>query len=336
MELRERVNAFIELGNRLRCLDDSILNQWAGEANAANKWFTEDTVRLAVGNIADMLSPDKTREWISRYDKFAGESRRIGLVLAGNIPMVGLHDVICVLISGHTAEIKLSAQDAVLIPRLLELLTRVESRFENHVHLVQRLNGSDAYIATGSDNTSRYFDYYFAGKPHIIRRNRTSVGVINGFESALDIARLGEDIFTYFGLGCRNVAKLYLPEGYDPTGLYKALESFSHVVDHNKYANNYEYTRAIYLLKNIHYYDNGFLLLKEDEALASPVSVVYYDYYHSREELKRKLELNDQKIQVIVSSDGWWPGSVPFGQAQKPALWDYADKVDTMAFLAGL
>lgn len=336
MELRERVNAFAELGVRLAQLDDLTAQQWAIEANAVNKWFTVNSVRESVKNIAAMLNPDKLRQWISRYDWKERESRRVGLVLAGNIPMVGIHDIICVLVSGHSAEIKLSTQDAVLIPKVLDILIQIDGRFSKQVHFMQKLTGADAFIATGSDNSSRYFDYYFSHKPNIIRKNRTSVAVLNGFEEKQDIARLGEDIFAYFGLGCRNVSKIYIPDGYTPSDIYSSLEAFAYVVDHNKYANNYEYTRAIYLLKSISCFDNGFLLLKEDEALASPISVLYYEYYHSEEALKNKLELQKEKIQIVTSSTGWWSDSIPFGKAQEPELWDYADNVDTLQFLTRL
>ena len=336
MELRERVNAFAELGVRIAQLDDRTLQQWATEANAVNKWFTVNLVRESVRNIAAMLDPDKLRQWLSRYEWEAKASKRVGLVLAGNIPMVGIHDIICVLVSGHIAEIKLSTQDSVLIPKVLDILIQIEGRFTKQIHFTQKLTGADAFIATGSGNTSRYFDYYFSHKPNIIRKNRTSVAVLNGFEEKQDIARLGEDIFMYFGLGCRNVSKIYIPDGYTPSGIYEALESFSYVVDHNKYANNYEYTRAIYLLKSIPCFDNGFLLLKEDEALSSPISVLYYEYYHSEEELRNKLEQQNEKIQIVTSSTGWWNGSKPFGEAQQPELWDYADNFDTMRFLISL
>lgn len=336
MKLGERINAFAELGARLVELDDTTLRQWALDANAVNKWFTVDSVRQSVKNTAAMLNLGKLQQWIGRYEWKETQAKKVGLVLAGNIPMVGIHDIVCVLVSGHTAEIKLSTQDSVLIPRVLDLLIQIDGRLAGQIHFSQKLTGADAFIATGSDNSSRYFDYYFSHKPNIIRRNRSSVAVLNGLEKKQDIERLGEDIFTYFGLGCRNVSKIYIPQGYTPSDIYSPLEAFACVVDHNKYANNYEYTRAIYLLKSIPCFDNGFLLLKEDEAMMSPISVLYYEYYHSEEELKKKLDLQKGKIQIVTSSDGWWSDSIPFGKAQEPELWDYADNVDTLQFLIGL
>lgn len=334
MELSERIKAFAELGNRIDALPAPELEQWVLHAKALNKWFTEDNIVKALKGIRKMLYKEALTEWVESYTFQEDHSHTIGLVLAGNIPFVGFHDVLAVLISGNKAEIKLSSQDSFLMTKILDLIKEIEPRFDSRVITTDKLSQSDAYIATGSDNTSRYFEYYFAKKPNLIRRNRTSVAILNGKETEDDLRELGQDIFSYFGLGCRNISKVYLPEGFEPEKLIKNLESFSYVVDHSKYANNYEYNRAIFLLKNIPYLDNGFCIFKEDEGMVSPISVLYYEFYSSEDQLKTLLNEHKEKIQVITSVGGWWKNSVPFGKAQEPELYDYADNVDTLKFLS--
>lgn len=336
MELSERIEALAELGYRLESLPASELEQWELNARALNKWFTESNILKAMKGIRKMLFKDDLKHWIEKYTFPETQGRTIGLVLAGNIPFVGFHDVLAVLISGNKAEIKLSSQDSFLMSKLLDLLVEIEPRFNSRIIITEKLSQSDAYIATGSDNTSRYFEYYFSKKPNIIRRNRTSVAVLNGKETDKDLIELGQDIFSYFGLGCRNISKVFLPEDFEPEKLIKGLESYSYVVDHSKYANNYEYNRAIFLLKNIPYLDNGFCIFKEDEGIVSPISVLYYEFYSSEKQLKTALNEHKEKIQVITSADGWWEKSVPFGKAQEPELYDYADNVDTLRFLTAL
>lgn len=335
-DLQERINAFAELGNRLESLDQEVFTTWVARASAQNKWFTEREIRLAISNIRKMLNADLLSSWVSNYSFSQKSPQRIGLVLAGNIPMVGFHDLLSVLISGNIAVVKLSSQDSVLLESVFQLLIEIEPRMASQFEVAEKITQADAYIATGSDNTARYFEYYFAKKPHIIRKNRTSIAVLNGKESEDDLRVLGDDMFTYFGLGCRNVSKVFLPTGFDPVTLIKNLESFSYLVDHTKFGNNYEYNRAIYLLKCVQYFDNGFFLLKEDEGLVSPISVVYYEYYNSLPELQTRLAEYKEKIQVVTSLGAWFEGSLPFGTAQEPSLTDYADNIDTMAFLEKL
>jgi hypothetical protein len=330
---QENIDIFIALGNKLDHLSPDEFATWVTYATAQNKWFTESLIRQAIANIRKLLTKDSLIEWSSQYKFSNNTPQRIGLVLAGNIPLVGFHDILSVLISGHIAVIKASSQDSVLIQKVLDLLIEIQPNLALQIELVEKITNADAYIATGSDNTARYFEYYFSSKPNIIRKNRTSVAVLNGKEQENDFQLLGEDMFSYFGLGCRNVSKIYLPEGFDPTDLIKHLGKFSYLADHNKYGNNYEYNRAIYLLKGIQYYDNGFFLLKEDESLVSPISVIYYSFYNNLADLQNYLNTNNEKIQIISSKDGWYEGSLSFGEAQKPSLFDYADNVDTMAFL---
>jgi hypothetical protein len=248
--------------------------------------------------------------------------------MAGNIPGVGFLDLLCVLLSGHVAAVKLSRQDEIMIQVLMKWLLSIEPRFKKNLEFRDRLDHTDAVIATGSDNTARYFEYYFGKQPHIIRKNRTSVAVLDGTESKADIQHLGDDIFSYFGMGCRNVTKLYLPTGFDFAQFLPYLESFSAVGLHHKYRNNYDYQKSIMLVNNVRHLDNGFLLARESADLVSPTSVLYYQFYSDTGELENLLGENPQKIQCIVGK-----GRIDFGKAQSPEPWDYADGVDVLQFL---
>jgi len=262
--------------------------------------------------------------------------RSIGLILAGNIPIVGFHDILCVLASGHKALIKLSSHDQKFIPYLLNKLIEIEPGFELQISYIDRLKDFDAVIATGSNNTSRYFDYYFSKVPHIIRKNRNSVAILNGEESKEDLEALGHDIFDYFGLGCRNVSKLYVPKDYDFKEFFESIEEFKSVADHHKYNNNYDYNKSIFLVNLDKHFDNGFLLLKEDSRFVSPLAVLYYKEYQTIEQLGSELIKNEDLIQCIVSNSKLPLSTVAFGQSQCPGLMDYADGVDTMKFLREL
>jgi len=276
------------------------------------------------------LRSEKLMEWLSRYATTeGGTAKKVGIICAGNLPLVGLHDVLCVLLSGHIAYIKLSADDQLLMPALLKLLVRMdESLAEQLVYAEGRMNDMQAVIATGSNNTSRYFEQYFGHLPHIIRKSRTSVAILSGNESDEELNALGRDIFDYFGLGCRNVSKVYLPEGYDMNRLFNALYPYHEIVNHHKYANNYDYNKAVWLLNAEKLLDNGFILLKEDKSLASPTGSLYYEYYSSIAEIRASIASRADEIQCIVSH-----ADIAFGCSQQPALWDYADGVDTLAFL---
>jgi hypothetical protein len=317
---------------------EETIEEWVAIAKSRNNWFTPANVRLSLSSIAtEYLDEHKLSAWAAQYPEPA-ESRKIGVVMAGNIPAVGFHDALCVLISGHTLLAKPSTDDPLLIRTLLSKLIEIEPEFSDYIHFVERLNDSDAYIATGSDNTARYFHYYFGKKPNIIRKNRTSVAVLNGTETSEELRALGTDILQYFGLGCRNVSKLFVPSGYDFTGFYESIEEMApDYLHHHKYFNNYEYNKSIYLVNRVAHSDNGFLLTTESEALVSPISVLHYQSYGSKDELGALLAGSEDKIQCIVANPALHlPGTLPFGAAQSPALADYADGVDTMAFLAQL
>ncbi|MDR6806448.1 hypothetical protein J2Y45_003640 [Dyadobacter sp. BE34] len=332
-----RINAFIRLGQFIGdAANEETIAEWVAGAKSRNNWFTPTNVRLSLNAIAEhYLNEEKLKSWAESYPEPA-QSRKIGVVMAGNIPAVGFHDALCVLVSGHVLLAKPSSDDPLLIRALLAQLIEIEPEFKEYIHFVERLNDSDAYIATGSDNTARYFHYYFAKKPNIIRKNRTSVAALTGNETREELRALATDILQYFGLGCRNVSKVFVPSGYDFTGFYQAIEEMTDdYVHHHKYFNNYEYNKSIYLVNRIAHSDNGFLLATESEALVSPISVLHYQPYDSIEELKALLRESEEKIQCVVASPQLLlPEALPFGAAQAPGLSDYADGIDTMAFLA--
>ncbi|QNH60941.1 acyl-CoA reductase [Hymenobacter sediminicola] len=332
----ERLTAFVALGQLLSHLSKDELASLTSRARNQNAWFDGPNVESAIRGVAELLAEGKLLHWAARYPAEPATPRQIGVVMAGNIPLVGFHDALCVLLSGHTLLAKLSKDDTVLMQWILEELTRLEPRFAERIQVVDRLNAADAFIATGSDNTARYFEYYFGKKPNIIRRNRTSVAVLTGREEAHDLGLLGEDIFRYYGLGCRNVSKLYVPKNYDFTPLLDSLQPWHHIPDHHKYQNNYDYNKSILLVNRVPHLDTGFLLLTESAQLVSPISVLHYSTYSSEVDLVDQLTDVATQTQCIVSGGGQWAGSFPFGRAQCPTVSDYADGVDTMAFLAEL
>ena len=333
MNLEARINAFSRLGDHIKTLQTDEFNALMDAIAYQNPWFTTENVRMALQGVSKLLNKEGLTQWASAYQLNPASSKTVGLAMAGNIPLVGFHDFLSVLMAGHQVRAKLSSADSILLPHLASKLISLEPEFGKRVHFEERLNNVDAVIATGSDNTARYFEYYFRNIPHIIRENRSSCAVLSGTDGAEQLTKLGKDIFSYFGLGCRNVSKLYLPKGYDLANLFPAWESFSPIIHHHKYVNNYDYQKSILLVNKIPFYDNGFVLLKEEEAFVSPISVLFYEFYTSTEELVTKMSGHEEKIQCIVSHERWFEGSEGFGEAQFPELTDYADKVDTLAFL---
>lgn len=305
-----------------------------------NPWFTPAFVSSALQSIAYMLEPGRMDHWLSAYpelDSQAGRSLKIGVIPAGNIPLVGFHDFLCVLLTGNIYVAKLSSKDEVLPKCLAGLLLEIEPQFAPQILFEEgNLKQVDAMIATGSNNSARYFEYYFGRQPHLIRKNRNAAAVLDGQESAGELDMLADDIFMYFGLGCRNVSKLYVPAGYDLTGLMPSFEKYSFARNHNKYMNNYEYNRAIFLLNQAPHFDNGFLLVREDATIPSPIGVLNYAFYHSTAELASDLQNQQDHLQCIVTHLSLPLETVPFGQAQYPEPWDYADQVDTVRFLLDL
>jgi hypothetical protein len=299
-----------------------------------NPWFSHDNLILTIAHFKKaFLDEDKLREWLVQYPEPAKQQKRVGLILAGNIPFVGMHDIMCVLSAGHTAVVKLSSKDLHFFPWMKAQLQLINPVMANQIQLEERISDIDSVIATGSNNSSRYFDYYFGKYPHIFRKNRTSVAILDGSESADTLQELGKDVFTYYGLGCRNVSKLLLPSGYDPGKLLSAWESFSAVKDHNKYKNNLDYNVTLLLLNNQVHYASAFLALTESEELHAPLSTLYYAFYSDEQDLAKKLTEMEEDVQCIVSNR---PGNTLPGQTQFPGLLDYADHVDTMEFLHNL
>jgi hypothetical protein len=340
MNIQNRISAFARLGEIMTAkLADGSLEKELNQAYYENQWFTPENSQKAILAIAtQFLDRAKLGNWINGYDlKTENQNpKTIGLVMAGNIPLVGWQDLLCVLITGNKAQIKLSSKDTTLPKLFIRELIATEPGFQDMIQITDRLGDFDAVIATGSDNTNRYFEYYFGKYPHILRRNRNSVAVLTGEESETELAALGEDIFAYFGLGCRNVSKLYVPQDYDFNRFFPPLESFGPILMHKKYANNYDYNKSLLLLNKEKHLDNGFLLLRESPDLATPVSLINYQYYNSVEDLKQFIQTEADHIQCIVSRPGIIENSLDFGNSQNPALSDYADGEDVLKFLIGL
>lgn len=336
MTLENRIEAFAELGKQLQKLTPEDRQEWAQAAMSRNNWFTLENVSHALDGIIRMLDEQYLREWLYPYHLKQVTPKKVGVVMAGNIPMVGFHDFLSVLLSGHYLQAKLSSADEPLMKRLANMLVGIEPAFANQFEFVYLLKEADAIIATGSDNTARYFEYYFAKRPHIIRKNRSSIGILTGHEEKDDLQALGEDIFRYYGLGCRNVSKVLVPEGYAFDRFFEANQHRSNIIEHHKYHNNYDYNKSILLVNRVPHFDNGFMLVQQSEGLVSPISVLFYDTFSSLHELREKLRAIKDRTQVVVSAHGWLEGSIPFGEAQLPMVWDYADGVDTLNFLQKL
>lgn len=332
MNIHNRIELLAKLGEYLQ----ANTGEWQltkERASRNNAWFTLDYIALATDNIVqEFLQPEKLEKWIARYQVPAENKapKKVGIVMAGNIPLVGFHDLLSVFIFGHTAHIKLSSKDDVLIPHLVNKLQEWDDRLADRFVFSEIIKGCDAYIATGSNNTGRYFEYYFSKYPHIIRRNRTSVAVLDGTETAQELTLLAGDIQTYFGLGCRNITQLYVPEQYDFIPLLEALKAYDFVIENHKYKHNFDYHLALLIMNSKYYMNNGTVILAENISPFSPVSQVHYQYYSNIGEVGEKLT-NSDDIQCIVGHD--YTG---FGAAQRPTLTDYADGVDTMAFLEKL
>lgn len=299
-----------------------------------NGWFTPEQVMFSLQQWAEALTEENINQWLSNYDLSIKNPKNIGLILAGNIPLVGFHDFVCVLLSGHNVLVKLSSDDNKLIKFMSDFLIHENPEFKNRIIFVEgKLENFDAVIATGSNNTSRYFEYYFREVPSVIRKNRNSVAILTGEETQEDLINLGEDIFRYFGLGCRNVSKLFVPEGYDFKNFFEAMYHYRNLIEYEKYANNYDYNKAVYLMSRFDILDNGFMTIKEDIGYASPISSVFYEFYSTNESLKNRLTADKDLLQCVVSNN-FIEQSIAFGQTQKPKLWDYADGVDTIDFLS--
>ncbi|HEX9981091.1 MAG TPA: acyl-CoA reductase [Flavobacterium sp.] len=352
MTASAKKDAFVQLGNFLRQFSENgnlknenvpgndlffdRFEQLILLSQSHNGWYTPEQVYFAVSSWAEALTEENLDKWLSRYNIPVEMPKTVALILAGNIPLVGFHDFLSVIISGHKALVKLSSNDQHLLPFLAKYLIHIAPELADFITFTEgKLQHFDAVIATGSNNTSRYFEYYFRDKPSIIRKNRNSAALLTGKESKEQLEALGEDIFRYFGLGCRNVSKFFVPKGYNFDHFFEAIYKYSDVIHYEKYANNYDYNKAVFLMSNFKLLDNGFLTIKEDSSYASPISSVFYEFYDDLDMIKKRLEEDAEQIQCIVS-DHVTQNSIEFGQTQKPHLWDYADNVDTIRFLLAI
>jgi hypothetical protein len=349
IDIQNRKKAFVSLGNFLhsliketKTLDKcqtkyfSLLQEQIATSVNYNGWFTIENIYYAIETWANTLSQVNIDKWVANYNFKNTNQKKIGIITAGNIPLVGFHDFITVLMAGHSIVIKQSSNDQKLLPILADFLICVEPEFAKMITFQKgKLINYDAVIATGSNNTARYFEHYFKKYPHIIRKNRNAVAILTGKETKEEMEALGEDIFRYFGLGCRSVSKIFVPKNYNFDRLFKALFRYKDIIEYQKYENNYNYNKTVYLMSLMPILENGFFLIKEDQSYASPIATLFYEYYDNIAQIKNRLIIEKEQIQCVVSS-GITKDSIPFGTTQQPQLWDYADGVDTMTFLLNL
>ncbi|MFT6746662.1 MAG: hypothetical protein ACJAZ2_001006 [Glaciecola sp.] len=345
MDINKRIKCFVNTGESIRKVlnasdykglnldSEKRLFDMIPIAFHRNAWFSEYSVRNSLQGLVDMLSESDLLEWLSLNLAAIKEKTtvaRIGIVMAGNLPLVGFHDLLCVLLAGEYAVLKMSSDDSELLPVILNILEAHDDSITKKYHIEKEgIKNVDKIIATGSDNTARYFEYYFAKYPSVIRKSRTSLAVIHEGFSEADISKLAEDMFKYYGLGCRNVSKLFLPKGFDVPYLIDHLRSYESKMDNIKYYNNLEYHKSILLINGEAFLDGGFFLMRESKELFSPISITNYEFYDSMEEVELFIQEHELQIQCVVGKNS----EVEFGKAQSPKLWDYADKVDIMKFL---
>lgn len=352
MQLEERINAFVKLGEFIKQFSNEVIEKVDNIehndmffdgfkhqlklAKEHNGWFTKENICFALNSWVEALATEKLNTWLTPYNINVSQPKQVAIIMAGNIPLVGFHDFLSVLISGHNVLVKQSSNDKHLLPYLTKYLEYIEPQFKGKIKFTEaKLENFDAVIATGSDNTARYFEYYFKNKPSIIRNNRNSIAILTGNETAEDLKNLSEDIFRYFGLGCRNVSKLFVPKDYDFKSFFESIYHWNPIINKAKYANNYDYNKAVYLMSEFDMLENGFFMIKEDESFASPIATLFYEYYDSAEQLKETLKGKKNQIQCIVAN-GFVENEISFGFTQKPQLWDYADDVDSIKFLLSL
>ena len=325
---------FSSLGNLIADTDNPKIITSFHRIKTSNPWFTDENISLSLSSVSKMLNEEALIDWTSKYDfKSTLNEKKVFIIMAGNLPLVGFHDFLSVLISGNVAVVKLSSKDNILPRILIELMISIDSRISDFFNIVDNIIdlNVDAVIATGSDNSSKYFDYYFKGFKSIIRKNRRSVAILDGSETESQLESLADDVFSYFGLGCRSVSKIYIPVDYDLNKLFKSFFNYNLIINHIKYANNYDYNKTIYLMNKEKLLDNGFVIFKEDQSIQSPVATIFYEYYNSRDNLNNYIKSNRNLFQCIVSNE-----DIPFGQSQFPKLTDYADQKDTIEFLLSI
>ncbi|NQW43700.1 MAG: acyl-CoA reductase [Bacteroidetes bacterium] len=321
-------SAFLFLGNKLKELPDSIIYN----AQIHNQWFTPDFIKFAATNWGQALSEKNLTEWLKNITR-SKSPKKVAIIMAGNLPFVGLQDLLCVLVTGNIALVKLSSQDEVLMKHVIQILIESNKDFENKIKITERLNDAEALIATGSNNSARYFEYYFRNIPSIIRKNRTSLAVISGNETNEELEELAGDIYQYFGMGCRNVSHLLLPRSIDLQQLYQALDKYMDLVNHHKFYNNYMYHKAILLMNLTKHYDNGFMIFQEKDELHAPLATLNYHYYDSINDIEQYIDKHKDSIQCVVSNMKEFNNVIQLGTSQQPNLWDYADNVNVVEFL---
>jgi len=344
MDIDSRISSFLQLGTFLRNhVEDEnhpyvrMLSEASHRASSENPWFIPEFITLSLNSLGHALEKENLLQWAGTY--LSGlqsleNTGTIGVVMAGNVPAVGFHDFFCVLMAGYKIKARLSSSDRFLIPAMAEILVQIDPRWREKIEFRDgKLENFDAVIATGNDNTSRYFDYYFGKYPHIIRKNRSGIALLDGSETDVSLGRVANDIMLYFGMGCRSVSKIYVPAGYNFDKLKEKLASFAHLIDHHKYANNYNYRKSIFLMNKIPFIDTGLLLVREDPSVHSPIAVLNYQYYNNLDDVTTDIQANFNSIQCIVSENHLPFSTVLPGKTQFPALWDYSDHVDTMNFL---
>jgi len=352
MQLQQRINAFIKLGDFLGQFSNEVIKKdnniehndlffdgfkhQLKLAEEHNGWFTSENIKFALKGWTESLTEANITKWLKTYNINQTTPKQVAIIMAGNIPLVGFHDFLSVLVTGHNVLVKQSSNDKHLLPYLAKYLEFVEPDFKGKIIFTEeKMKNFDAVIATGSNNTARYFEYYFKDKPSIIRNNRNSVAVLTGLETHEDLKKLSEDIFRYYGLGCRNVSKLFVPKNYNFDAFFEGIYHWHPIIEKAKYANNYDYNKAVYLMSEFDMLENGFFMIKEDKSFASPIATMFYEYYKDIENVKQKIEAEKNNIQCVVSK-GFTKNEVPFGVTQKPKLWDYADDVDSIKFLLSI
>jgi len=337
ISLEERIHAFIRLGEILSVDHHPMIQNAVSCALNDNPWYTPEHIRYALFSLGKSLSCSNLHRWLKPYNDGLSRTsgkKTIGVVMAGNIPAVGFHDFLCVLMSGHHILAKVSSGDRHLIPALADILGQKDPHWNKMISFTDHhLTRFDAIIATGSNNTSRYFEHYFSKYPHIIRKNRNSIAVLTGNENDQELNGLADDIMLYFGMGCRSVSKIFVPCGYDFTRLIHAMEPFAGAMHHPKYRNNYDYWKSIFLVNKIPFYDSGFLLIREIDSILSPISVLHFEFYNAISNVSEQIKSDKEQIQCVVSQGMKGKRTILPGKAHKPELWDYADGVDTMDFL---
>jgi len=348
MKLQQRIKSAVQLGKVLSAIGSNqpwtdftlgitaeeyqTLQELVKRVRHHNGWFTEKEVLFSFQSWGEALTEENIQNWLGNYQINTDLTKSVAVIMAGNIPMVGFHDLLCVYLLGGNVKAKLSSDDNVLIPEIIKVLALFDDEVSSKIEFIPfKLEGFDAVIATGSNNTARYFETYFGKYPNIIRKNRTSVAVLNGKETKDELKKLADDVFLYYGLGCRNVTKLFIPKEYDLNLIFGAFFDHIYVAENNKYANNYDYHKAVYLMEQQEMIENGFLLMKQDKSLHSPIGMLFYEYYDNVENIESYLIENENEIQCVVAQN-----KIPFGDSQKPKLWDYADNIDVIDFLLNL